>query len=258
LVDDQRLAGGALLVLWLVAGCAAPRAKPAPGPILAGYSREGRAIEVRVLGEGERTVLMLATIHGNEAAGTPLLLRLEKHLAAHAHLLDGRRIVLLPVANPDGYARGTRRNAAGVDVNRNFQTKNSRDRTPLSEPESRAIATLLERYRPAAVVSIHQPLNCIDYDGPAADLARSMAAAGDLSVRKLGARPGSLGSFVGLELGLPIVTVELPRSASRLTSAELWQRYGEMLLVAVGDEPNRRTMGRARPGHALVPESPSR
>ncbi len=222
----------AFLVLWLVAGCAALRTKQAATPIVAGYSREGRPIEARVLGDGERTVLILATVHGNEAAGTPLLLRLAEHLAAHAHLLDGRRVVLVPVANPDGYANGTRRNAAGVDVNRNFQTKNSRARTPLSEPESRAIVALLERYRPAAVVSIHQPLNCVDYDGPAAGLARSMAAAGDLSVRKLGAKPGSLGSYVGLELGVPIVTVELPRSASRLTHDELWQRYGEMLLLA--------------------------
>jgi len=221
-----------LLFLWLVAGCAASRAKPAPGPIVAGYSHEGRAIEVRVLGDGERAVLILATIHGNEAAGTPLVRRLAEHLAARPHLLDGRRVVLVPVASPDGYAHGTRRNAAGVDVNRNFKTKNSRARTPLSEPESRAIVALLERYRPAAVVSIHQPLNCVDYDGPAAGLARSMAAAGDLSVRKLGARPGSLGSYVGLELGVPIVTVELPRSASRLTHDELWERYGEMLLLA--------------------------
>jgi protein MpaA len=222
-----------LLVLWLVAGCAAPRAKQAATPIIAGYSRDGRPIEARVLGDGERTVLILATIHGNEAAGTPLLRQFEEHLVAHANLLEYRRVVLVPVANPDGYADGTRRNAAGVDINRNFKTANSRGRTPLSEPESRAIAALIERYRPTVVVSLHQPLNCVDYDGPAADLARTMAAAGHLSVRKLGARPGSLGSYVGLDLGLPIVTVELPRRASRLTGDELWQRYGEMLLVAV-------------------------
>jgi len=232
-VDVRRLAGGALLVLWIVAGCAASRAKPAPAPIVAGYSREGRPIEVLVLGDGDRTVLILATIHGNEAAGTPLVRRLAQHLTNHAHVLEGRRVVLVPVASPDGYANRTRRNAAGVDVNRNFATANSRSRTPLSEPESRAIAVLIERYRPAVVVSIHQPLNCVDYDGPAAGLARSMAAAGGLSVRKLGAEPGSLGSYVGLGLGLPIVTVELPRGASRLTSDALWKRYGEMLLIAV-------------------------
>ncbi|MHC4973884.1 MAG: M14 family zinc carboxypeptidase [Planctomycetota bacterium] len=222
-----------LLVVWMVAGCAASRAQPAPEPIVAGHSREGRPIEVRVLGDGMRSVLILATIHGNEPAGTPLLRRLAENLATRPDLLEGRRVILVPVANPDGYARGTRRNAKGVDINRNFKTANSRGGAPLSEPESRALVGLLERYRPAVVVTIHQPLNCVDYDGPAGDLAKAMAAAGGLSVRKLGAKPGSLGSYVGLELGLPIVTVELPRGASRLTNDELWRRYGDMLLVAV-------------------------
>lgn len=222
-----------LLFLSLLAACASPRAQPAPETIVAGHSREGRPIEVRVLGDGERTVLILATIHGNEAAGTPLLHRLAEHLSTRPELLEGRRVVLVPIANPDGFARGTRRNANGVDVNRNFETANSRSHAPLSEPESRAVVALLERYRPAVVVSLHQPLRCIDYDGPAKDLASAMAAAGGLPVRKLGAKPGSLGSYVGLELGLPIVTVELPRAASQLTSDERWQRYGEMLLVAV-------------------------
>jgi protein MpaA len=219
-------------LFWLLAGCATSQTKPAPRPIIAGYSREGRPIEARVLGSGERTILILATIHGNEAAGTPLVRRLAQHLTTQAHLLEGRRVVLVPVANPDGYAHGTRRNAAGVDVNRNFRTANSRSRAPLSEPESRTIAALIEGYRPALVVSIHQPLACIDYDGPALDLAHAMADACDLRVRKLGARPGSLGSYVGLDLGLPIVTVELPRSASGLANDELWDRYGEMLVIA--------------------------
>lgn len=230
----------------MVAGCAASRVQPAPEPIVAGHSREGRPIEMRVLGEGKDTVLILATIHGNEAAGTPLVRRLAEHLVANAHLLEGRRVILVPVANPDGYTHGTRRNAKGVDLNRNFKTANSRGGVPLSEPESRALVGLLERYRPAVVVSIHQPLTCVDYDGPAADLAASMAAAGGLPVRKLGAKPGSLGSYVGLELGLPIVTVELPRSASRLANDELWHRYGGMLLVAVRAEPRAGAPSRAR------------
>jgi protein MpaA len=223
----------ALLLLGLIAACTAPRPAPAPEARVAGHSREGRAIEYRVLGDGPRTVLILATIHGNEAAGTPLVRRLETHLIAQPLLLDGRRVVLIPVANPDGYVHGTRHNAAGVDLNRNFETANTRSRKPLSEPESRALARLIRHYRPAVVVSIHEPLACLDHDGPALRLAEAMAAACDLPVRKLGARPGSLGSYVGLELGLPIVTVELPRNASRLTNDELWKRYGEMLLVAV-------------------------
>ena len=83
------------------------------------------------------------------------------------------------------------------------------------------------------MVSIHQPLACLDYDGPTEALARAMARECELPVRKLGSRPGSLGSWVGLTFGRPIVTVELPAGAHRLPEDELWRRYGRMLLTAV-------------------------
>ena len=63
-----------------------------------------------------------------------------------------------------------------------------------------------------------------------------MAAVCDLPVKKLGGRPGSMGSWVGIDLGIPIVTVELPRSADRLSAAERWDRWGRMLVAAV-DSP---------------------
>jgi len=203
-----------------------------------GRSVEGRPITCQVLGSGGDVVLIMATIHGNEPAGTPLVHRLAEHVAAHPELLEGRQVVLVPVANPDGLARDTRHNARGVDLNRNFPASNFSARESsgpraLSEPESRVIDDLLATYRPDRIVSIHQPLNCIDYDGPARALARAMSACCSLPVRKLGGRPGSLGSYAGITKGIPIITVELPKSAGRLSDAALWQRYGEMLLAAI-------------------------
>ena len=78
-----------------------------------------------------------------------------------------------------------------------------------------------------------QPISCIDYDGPAEELARAMAAVCGLPVRKLGVRAGSLGSYAGVDLGIPIITIELPGSASRLDADELWQRYGAALEAAI-------------------------
>jgi len=60
-----------------------------------------------------------------------------------------------------------------------------------------------------------------------------MAATCSLPVKKLGGRPGSMGSWVGIDLGIPIVTVEFPRAADLVSEDELWRRYGPMLLVAV-------------------------
>jgi protein MpaA len=191
-----------------------------------------------VLGQGPDVTFILATIHGNEPAGTPLVRRLVKYLQQQPHLMEGRRIVLLAVANPDGMAHRSRFNANGVDLNRNFPSANRvNDRqsglTPLSEPEARVIKQLIDQYSPDRIISIHQPLTCIDYDGPGTTLAVRMAQYCDLPVKKLGAQPGSLGSYAGIELGIPIITLEMRQNDSGLDSSTLWQRYGRALVAAI-------------------------
>ncbi len=205
-----------------------------------GSSVEGRPIEVVVI-EGEpdaETVWILATIHGDEWAGTPLLAAYVDAVTAAPNLTGGHRVVLTPVANPDGYAAHRRTNVRGVDLNRNFPADNFVDRrghgeAPLSEPESRALKAVFDRFQPHRVVSLHQPLRCIDYDGPAEAIARGMAEVCALPVRKLGGRDGSLGSWVGIKNGVPIVTVEFARGDERFSADQLYAMYGEMLHRAV-------------------------
>lgn len=231
-------------VLLALAGppmCAASSLDSSPIVIdecrIVGHSVEGRPIEVRVLGDGLDTILLLAAIHGNEPAGIPLLNRLGNHLAKRPQLLCGRRVVLIPVMNPDGLAAGTRFNARGVDLNRNFPAANrvnsQRSATAMSEPESQALGSLIDVYQPNRVVAIHQPLSCVDYDGPAQELAQVMAKLSPLPLKRLGSRPGSLGSFVGVDRNIPIITLELPREASKLEKRTLWRQYKKALLKAV-------------------------
>jgi len=241
----------AVVAAALLAGCRTPQTADS-GPTaaafasidsalartIAGASVENRPVECLVLGEGDDVTLFLATIHGNETAGTPLLWRLADHLLCRPHLLEGRTVVILPEANPDGVARKSRRNANGVDINRNFPAANRVDRkwsgpAPLSEPEAAVIHDLIRRHAPRCIVTIHQPLACIDYDGPGEALAARMAGLCGLPVRKLGALPGSLGSFAGVTLGIPTITVELPRKASSRAADELWDRYGAALVAAI-------------------------
>jgi len=228
-----------------------PQAEPVVHRIIVGTSVENRSIECLVVGQGRDVTFILGAIHGDEPAGTPLVRQMAEYLARHPNLLQGRKVVLLPVANPDGMARNTRLNALGVDLNRNFSAANRTNNTlhghtALSEPEARVIEQLIGQYAPDRIVSIHQltqtgpealssrlPNGCIDYDGPARALADRTAEYCDLPVEKLGARPGSLGSYAGLTLGIPIITLELPRYANRLNSEFLWQRYGQMLIAAV-------------------------
>lgn len=203
-----------------------------------GQSVHGRWIDAITIGDGNEMVLFLATIHGNEPAGTPLLYRLAHELERDPARLHGRRVVLIPVMNPDGLLEDLRNNVRGVDLNRNFPASNRRERPssgpdPLSEPESTALHEFITRDTPVLIVSIHQPLACVDFDGPARTLAEAMARACRLPVRKLGAMPGSLGAFAGEELGIPVITLELPRDAMRHTSEDLWDRYGPALRLAI-------------------------
>ena len=203
-----------------------------------GRSVRGRPILAQVLGDGSDTTLFIATIHGNEPAGTPLMHALAEHLTDNPELLRDRRVIVVAVANPDGMAARTRENIRGVDLNRNFEARNRKNNRTnglgaLSEPESRAIRTVIQEFNPDRIITLHQPLNCIDYDGPAKALAARMAAVCPLPVKKLGARPGSLGSYTGEDLGIPTITMEMPAGASEFSEAALWKRYGPAVVEAV-------------------------
>jgi protein MpaA len=214
-------------------------AEPKNSSEVVGKSLAGRPIECQVYGNGDDVIWIIATIHGNEAAGTPLVAKFVEWLKANPKELEGRRVVITPVANPDGFADNVRFNKHGVDLNRNFPAGNwntagekSPGESPLSEPESRSLMRVLCEYFPNRVVSIHQPLTCLDYDGPAEALAKAMGAKCKLPVKKLGSRPGSLGSFVGVTLGRPIITMELPENAG-MEGEKLWKEYGEALIAAL-------------------------
>jgi len=242
------------VVLVAPAGCGWPAKEPAISeaipagawpaltPNIAGTSVQGRPIEYFVLGDGHDTTLLIAAIHGNEPAGTALLRWLADYLRQNPPMLAGKTVVIMPVANPDGLAADTRENANSVDLNRNFATANRINNveygsSPLSEPEAVAVKRIINTYKPCRIVSIHQPLECIDYDGPGRNLAEQMSRYCELPVRKLGAQPGSLGSYAGITLGVPIITLELRQADRNLTPQRLWDRYGRALLAAITYRP---------------------
>lgn len=201
-----------------------------------GRSVEGRPLEYHRYGSGEEVALVFGAIHGDEPASKTLALGLIEWLEHNSSRLSGISVVVAPAVNPDGLAANSRFNANGVDLNRNFPAENrvNSERFGLrgfSEPESRALTELMNKYPPARIISIHQPLACIDYDGPSRDMAEAMASVCDLPVRKLGAMPGSFGSYAGVERNIPVVTLELRRGDERYSRGDLWKMYGEAVLV---------------------------
>lgn len=224
----------------------APRRTQFVQALPAGRSVQGRPICATAIGTGTQCVLVMGGIHGNEPAGARLCEQLVAYLRAHEELLYGLKVIVVPAANPDGLAAGTRGNARGVDLNRNFATGNYRSTAThgteaMSQPEARYLRGLIDRHRPARILTIHQPLSCIDYDGPGLALAAAVGQACGLPVKKLGARPGSLGSYAGVENRIPTITVELPREASELSAAQVWARYGHAMMVGVNHRNSAMT-----------------
>jgi murein peptide amidase A len=203
-----------------------------------GRSVENRPIDLFEMGSGDEVILIIASIHGNEKAGTPLVRQLMRFLLQNPVLLDIKKVLVIPVSNPDGFYRHSRFNANGVDLNRNFPASNRVRNVvfglePMSEPETRAIIQVIDQFAPDRIITLHQPLHCIDYDGPALQLAEYLTRYGNLPLRRLGAKPGSLGSYAGEDLSIPTVTVELPASVEYMSVRELWERFGDLLLSAI-------------------------
>jgi murein peptide amidase A len=190
-----------------------------------GTSVRGRAILAARFGSGRRRVLYLGGLHGDEY-GADVAEAFAAFLAAHpAAIPVGTEIDVVGCANPDGRAAGTRGNARGVDVNRNFPSRNWRPLSddgcssgarPASEPETRVLIAELGRGY-ARVISLHSQGGVVDYDGPGSRaIADRVSAASGMPVVDLGVRPGSMGAFVPERFGIPIVTVELvSRSLTR-------------------------------------------
>jgi protein MpaA len=131
-----------------------------------GHSVQGRPIVSVRSGAADPAVkvLVVGAIHGNETAGMRIARRLTR-----AGALRGAELIVVPTINPDGAAAGTRGNAHGVDLNRNFPfdwrplTGGEYSGTgPLSEPESRAARQLILGERPDVTIWFHQPFGLID------------------------------------------------------------------------------------------------
>lgn len=156
----------AALVVPVAGASTDSRVRPAViGRKVIGHSVRARPIIAWHLGErGYKKVVLISLMHGNEPAPRRILTNLRDGARVH-HL----NLWLVPVYNPDGLARHTRKNAHRVDLNRNYPFKwvdldgnyESGPR-PSSEPETRAMKRFLSRVRPAYILSFHQPLNAVD------------------------------------------------------------------------------------------------
>jgi protein MpaA len=178
---------------------------------------------------GSCRFLIHAGIHGEEGETTVALSRALRLLSE-----PSPHCAVVLAANPDGLIRGTRGNARGVDLNRNFPTRDWRPdpvmhRSTLDDPrdvvlspgshpgsevETTSLIRLVEELEPETVIALHAPLACIDDDrsGP---LAQWLAERTGLPlVQDVGyPTPGSFGTWGG-EQGIGVVTYEFPLASN--------------------------------------------
>jgi protein MpaA len=237
-------------------------------PMPAAAERIGRSVEGRPIGltrvgdpAATRRVLVVGCVHGHECAGRGVVDALrEATPPARTQLL------LVRNANPDGFARRTRGNAHGVDLNRNAAqgwrarglrgTLQDPGARPFSEPETRALRALILRERPALTVWYHQALALVDPpEAGRARPARDYARRTGLPLRRLPAYPGSLSRWQNARVraGSSFV-VELPRG--RLRPVGVLVHAAAVLSAALGAEA-RRGRARRRPASGSPSRDPS-
>jgi protein MpaA len=195
-----------------------------------GYSVQNRPIEGVFFGTMSPETLdtlFIGVFHGDEGISGALLERLIEAWTTDRFVdappdFARQPALIVPVLNPDGLTVETRVNANGVDLNRNYPTPEWREEnrdtpyysgpSPASEPETRLVAELIERYRPRKIITVHSPYKVLNFDGPARPLAEAMAArSGYAVVEDIGyPTPGSFGTYAGKIRQIPVITLELP------------------------------------------------
>jgi predicted deacylase len=198
-----------------------------------GYGRSVRGAELRVHLPAHPRRLIVAGLHGEE----PETVQLARGIVDRVRGDEATCAIVL-CANPDGVADGRRQNARGVDLNRNFAAASwiagttpsypagidpaqrvpanrtnvsSTGDAPLSEPESAALAALVERLSPELVLDLHAPLELV-LTTPLVpeDVAGALAGAAGLKLTdELGSPvPGALRDWLS-DRGIPCITYEV-------------------------------------------------
>jgi murein peptide amidase A len=141
--------------------------------VLVGRSVQKRAITAVQVGDpaGTRVALVVGVIHGDERAGLRVVQALKRRAAQDAAALAGTQLWVIDTVNPDGLRAHARKNARGVDLNRNFPYRWRDDvphsngyypgPRPASEPETSAVMAFVRRIQPDLSIWYHQPWSAV-------------------------------------------------------------------------------------------------
>lgn len=192
--------------------------------------------EIQLIGNNSSNTneisLVIGVFHGDEPQGKFLI---EEYLKKCGMLptskspIARRGLLFIPCLNPDGMQLGQRTNANGVDLNRNFPTKNwgknqgdnatCNDSNSAyyggisggSEIETQFLIDTINEFKPDKILTLHAPYKVVNYDGPAQEWAEQISKIINYPVEaSIGyPTPGSFGTYAGVEKQIQTITLEL-------------------------------------------------
>ena len=166
-----------------------------------------------IKGNTDSSILIIGCFHGDEPQGKFLI---EKYLK----LKTDTNLLFIPCLNEYGFEHNIRTNANGVDLNRNFPTKNwivsEKDlfyggSKPASEKETKFVIDIINKTKPKLILTLHAPYKVVNYDGPASEISKKISKIIGYPVEEsIGyPTPGSFGTWAGIERNIPTITLEL-------------------------------------------------
>jgi hypothetical protein len=186
-----------------------------------GRSVQERPLRLLRLGHGPRRVIWIGGIHGDEREGRIATAELPRLFLSTSGAAERVTLTVLEDLNPDGTAANRRGNSRGVDLNRNYPAVNFKPSRlfgvrPLDQPEAKVLHDLVLDERPHLVIVAHswRDDHFINFDGPSEHLAHRFSQRSGYRVQPsdvIAPTPGSLGSWIGGTLGIPILTLEYRR-----------------------------------------------
>lgn len=189
-----------------------------------GYTENKLPINAYKFGSKGPQILILGGVHGDEVEGVQGALGLLEHFQnSFPYKLQ---ITLVPSLNMDGVLAGQRKNARGVDLNRNLPTEDWSPeaakesyypgKEPCSESENKALVDFITKNKPKFILSLHSWKPLLNVNGdckPFADIVASHT--GYIITDDIGyPTPGSLGTYCGIERNIPTLTYEIERYLS--------------------------------------------
>lgn len=192
-----------------------------------GFTTTGLPIPAYQFGNSGARILILGGVHGDEIEGVWGAFGL---LRAFTENFPYRlNVTLVPMFNLDGVLARERRNARGVDLNRNLPTRDWTNKVDNpryfpgpqagSESESQALIEFLEREKPHFILSLHSWNPVLNINGDCRAEAKEIAKHTGYRIdESIGyPTPGCLGTYAGLERSMPTLTYEIERGLPQET-----------------------------------------